>query len=328
MKYSIVIRTVGKAGEKYQCLLNSISQLKDRPSEVIVVLPEGYDLPPERLGWEKFIYSPKGMLRQRIYGIQSVETEYILFLDDDMEFEIDMIEKLADPIIRGEATVTFPILEDMLPQKGIRTIISAVSGSAAPMIFNKNKDYIRILKSGGWSYNKNLVRDNSYYSQSFTGACYMATTEASKKINLQDEVWVEIPGFAQWEDQVTAYKYHINGYKIKALNNIVIEHLDAGGGSKDKESNINYASALNKIIFWHRYIYSLEDKYINKVIAIIAILYNIFLTSMISLFTNIMTNDMEKFKALIKGYRQGISYLKTKEYKELSLAYIKNRDKR
>ena len=68
MEYSIVIRTVGKAGEKYQKLLDSIKKLNVQPAEVLVVLPKGYEKPKERLGDEKFVYSEKGMVQQRIGG--------------------------------------------------------------------------------------------------------------------------------------------------------------------------------------------------------------------------------------------------------------------
>ena len=60
MGYSIVIRTLGKAGEKYQTMLQCIDKLNDKPDEVLVVIPQGYDLPNERLGYEKFVRSEKG----------------------------------------------------------------------------------------------------------------------------------------------------------------------------------------------------------------------------------------------------------------------------
>ena len=56
--YSVVIRTTGKAHEKYQALLNSIDSLTTKPVDVIVVLPEGYDLPQEQLGYENFYFCP------------------------------------------------------------------------------------------------------------------------------------------------------------------------------------------------------------------------------------------------------------------------------
>lgn len=58
-KYTIAIRTLGKAGEKYQRLLNSIQNSRILPEKVVVVLPEGYEIPSERMGWETFVYAPK-----------------------------------------------------------------------------------------------------------------------------------------------------------------------------------------------------------------------------------------------------------------------------
>ena len=85
--YSVVIRTTGKAGEKYKRLLSSIDALLPRPREVIVVLPEGYDLPPERLGWETFHFCPKVMVSQRLYAIRVCRTPYALISDDDIAFD-------------------------------------------------------------------------------------------------------------------------------------------------------------------------------------------------------------------------------------------------
>ena len=47
-EYSIAIRTIGKAGEKYKKLLESIDQSENRPQKVVVVLPEGYEPPEDR----------------------------------------------------------------------------------------------------------------------------------------------------------------------------------------------------------------------------------------------------------------------------------------
>ena len=64
LDFSIAIRTLGKAGEKYKKLLESIRNSQVQPKKVIVVLPEGYTLPEERLGWESFVFSPKSMILQ------------------------------------------------------------------------------------------------------------------------------------------------------------------------------------------------------------------------------------------------------------------------
>ena len=65
LDYSVIIRTTGKAGEKYARLLKSIENLNPQPKEIIVVLPEGYTPPKESLVKEKIYYCPKGMVNQR-----------------------------------------------------------------------------------------------------------------------------------------------------------------------------------------------------------------------------------------------------------------------
>ena len=94
IEYSVIIRTTGKAGEKYQKLLDSVSKLDPQPREIIVVLPEGYDLPDERLGRETFYFSPKGMVRQRLAGVAVCKTDYALICDDDVSFPSDFVKKL------------------------------------------------------------------------------------------------------------------------------------------------------------------------------------------------------------------------------------------
>ena len=85
VSYSVVIRTLGNSGEKYKALLDSIKAQTVQPEEVIVVIPEGYSLDHE-LGNETIIRSPKGMVTQRAVGIESAKSEYILVVDDDIEF--------------------------------------------------------------------------------------------------------------------------------------------------------------------------------------------------------------------------------------------------
>lgn len=84
MEYTAVIRTLGKAGEKYQCLLDSLVNQTIKPSRILVYIAEGYAIPKETIGWEEYIYVKKGMVAQRALDYREVETEYILFLDDDV----------------------------------------------------------------------------------------------------------------------------------------------------------------------------------------------------------------------------------------------------
>lgn len=84
MNYTAVIRTLGKAGEKYQTLLESLDRQTIQPSKILVYIAEGYAIPKETIGKEQYIYVRKGMVAQRALPYQEVDTEYILFLDDDV----------------------------------------------------------------------------------------------------------------------------------------------------------------------------------------------------------------------------------------------------
>ena len=80
MEYTAVIRTLGKAGEKYQTLLDSLNKQTVPPVQILVYIAEGYAIPKETIGKERYIYVKKGMVAQRALRYDEVDTEYILFL--------------------------------------------------------------------------------------------------------------------------------------------------------------------------------------------------------------------------------------------------------
>lgn len=129
LSYSIYIRTLGKGGEKYHRLLQSIDQQTIKPQEVVVVLPVGYNPPQEKLGYERFEYSEKGMVKQRIYSINKAETPYILLLDDDVDFEPKYVEKIFKTMIKAKAKCCIPIMhDDSLRPSLLRRIIESFIG--------------------------------------------------------------------------------------------------------------------------------------------------------------------------------------------------------
>ena len=111
MNYSVTIRTLGTAGEKYQKTLNSIAKQTIQPQEVIVVLPKDYPLPSERLGTEKFVFSEKGMVSQRVIGFNACTSDYILALDDDVEFDSDFVASLLETIEATNSDMASPIVK-------------------------------------------------------------------------------------------------------------------------------------------------------------------------------------------------------------------------
>lgn len=122
--YSVIIRTTGKAGEKYARLLASIDMLDPQPLEIIVVLPEGYAVPKETLGKERIYFSPKGMVVQRLFGVEKCKTQYALIVDDDIAFEADFVSKLYQPVGSGKYSFSAGPLLDFFPKPGIQTLFS------------------------------------------------------------------------------------------------------------------------------------------------------------------------------------------------------------
>lgn len=93
-KYSIAIRTLGTAGDKFVREIDSILSQTVLPDAIFAYIPNGYSIPEfsgsENITW---IRSPKGMVSQRSLPFNEITTPYILFLDDDIEMSPDTVEK-------------------------------------------------------------------------------------------------------------------------------------------------------------------------------------------------------------------------------------------
>lgn len=308
MEYSICIRTLGTAGDKYIKLLDSIKNLTIQPKEVLIVIPHGYKVPSYSIGIEKIVRSDKGMILQRIVGYEEANSEYVLLLDDDVEFEAGLIEKLSKPILENKANITFPIYPELLPPGGIRSAISAFTLGAVP---RKEDDYfVKILPSGGYSYNKNLDSSNKYlYSDSAPGMCVFAKTQVLKEINLRDEMWVEIPGYALRDDTILVYKAVLQGYKSIGVRNIDINHLDAGSSQSNRNIKAAYANGFNHVLFWKRFIKSNSNKFKERAIANLSIFHWAISNFIYLSIKLIVSRDIELFKSSTNGILDGFKYV-------------------
>ncbi len=323
MNYSVVIRTVGTAGKKYQRLLESIDKQTIKPSEVIVVLPKGYSLPPEQLGYETFVFSEKGMVAQRIYGGNIAKSEYSLFLDDDLEFGDTFVEEMYKPIKEGLCDVTIPAFLEMLPPKrGLRKIIPMVSLSACPTVFHKKDTYTRILKSGGWSYNNYAGKEVPKYlkAQTAAGTCFFCKTADFSDIHFEDEMWIQDTQYPLWEDQVMFYKMHLSGKQIFCVTGIDFAHLDAGSDNPNRAVEASFASSRNKIIFWYKFIYTKQNNRFNRYLSCLMYSYSVLILLCLSGLQAVFSySKRSEFIAYYRGLKNGMKYLKE--------TFIKNYEK-
>ncbi|CUO64868.1 hypothetical protein [Clostridium disporicum] len=313
MEYSICIRTLGTAGEKYEKLIKSIGNLNIKPKEVIVVIPKGYEIPNIKADNQRIVYSEKGMLLQRIVGYEEAKTEYVLLLDDDIEFEANLIDELNLPIIEGKCSITFPIYKDLLLQGGIRSFISAATLSSVPDKKNKNQ-FVKIMLSGGSRYNSNLDSSKKYlYSESAPGMCVFARREALIKANLRDELWVDNVGYPLREDAALIYKSFLTNNKIIGVQGINITHLDGGSSENNRNLKAAYANTYNQILFWKRFVYSNSKNKVNKFKSNIAIRYWAVATFIYLTIKVILSRDIELYKKSVSGIKNGFRDIKNKQ---------------
>jgi len=252
--YTVAIRTLGKAGEKYQQELNSLMAQTIRPTEIIVYLAEGYPIPEETCGLERYVYVKKGMVAQRALPYDEISTEWILFLDDDVYLPADGVEQMFNAIEEHKADVIAPNTFDNHKFTGLVKLTNILLRKAVP--FHSETMAYNVLYSGGYGYNSNPIND-FYWSETNAGPCFLCRKADFLNIHLEDELWLDEAPYALPDDQVMFYKMHLSGLKVATLFNSGIVHLDAGAAvatTPDRNEKMLYSEVRNQIIFWYRFI--------------------------------------------------------------------------
>lgn len=319
INYSVIIRTIGKAGEKYQSLLNSIAALDPPPREVIVVLPEGYEEPAEKLGWETFSYSPKGMVSQRMYGIAKCKTPYALVCDDDVCFTPDFVKKLYAPLQKGCGKISIAPLYSFLPQKGIHAFIDAISGAASPTIFHRDR-YVSVLRTTGYSYNRHLKEATMFYeTQSAAWTCFFADVQAVRELDFEaEQTWLDANGYSAMDDQTMFYKAWLRGFKTIVVSDASYIHQDAKTSTRNNKPVFLKSVAFNRVVFWHRFIYSMEKTLPAKMWAQIAFTYRMTWIKLWIIIDYMRGRYSKADLSLIRqGRKEGWKYVKSAEYQAL-----------
>lgn len=324
IKYDVIIRTLGMAGEKYERTLSSIKNQTIPPQNIYVVLPYGYKNPTISINQEKYIYSEKGMLHQRIAGFNQCNEEYVLALDDDVEFSANFIEELFKTLLKTNSDFVSPIVRDINTNcnnksSKIIELKNYLLGIAYKKKLKCNYSVI-INNSGEFTVNTNIQPNIQYYNQSGHGTCLFGKTQKIKDIHFEDELWLEDTKYALPEDMVMFYKLYLYGNKIAMNFNVRFIHLDAGSSLMNENKKINniFASARNGYIFWYKFIYQMRKK---KFKTILAMSRRIFFTCFFSFIKGIIKCNFKYFRTYIKGYIDGYRYVKSSQYKPLNIKY-------
>lgn len=314
MQYTAVIRTLGTAGAKYQTLLDSLVSQTIPPEEILVYIAEGYEIPPETVGTEKYIFVKKGMVAQRALRYDEVKTEYILFLDDDLYLPADITEKMFGLLVKYGADVVSPDIYPNSERPFKQRFMMAASGRMRARYNDRHWGY-KVMRTAGYSYNAHPVKD-AYWSQTNAGACFLCRKTDFLSIHFEEELWMDRQKYSIGDDQVMYYKMCKFGLKDLTAYNTGILHLDAGHNtSKEKERSLIYADFVYKTIFWHRFIYLPEKSAVMRLIDILCICYAFAFALVISL----IKGRFDIFRIKLDAMNEGRKFLKSEEYRKLPL---------
>ncbi len=329
--YSIVIRTLGNTGEKYRRMLDAISRQTVAPEEVLVVIPHGYEL-DHQLGTGRIVRSEKGMVTQRVVGIQEATGDYLLVLDDDLDFPADFVEKLhktlqtrnLDCVLSfcrgwddGKKTATEapkpqkPSYKQLIKNK-IRNLRSAFTGQA--FYTNRRSEFFDVTTTTAG--HRTYMRNEQGLCSTGSFQCFFIKNEVAKRVRMEEELWLEqgrLTKYASFDDGVFYYKLYLQGGRIAYAQDTGYLHLDAAAGRKAtnpveaKRIRI-YAMARNRIIFWHRHIWG-NKKNLKTLAGGIYFMTNYFVYNLL---TNITPRKWPVIGALASGYCDAVKFIRNK----------------
>lgn len=318
-KYTAVIRTLGNAKAKYQCLLDSLCLQTIKPEKIIVYIAEGYALPKETCGKEEYLYVKKGMVAQRALFYDEVETEYILFLDDDLFLPNSFVEKLFEEMEKNEADIVAPNIYPHALRSLKAEILMTISGRMRARRGDKLEGY-KVMKTSGFSYNK-TPENKAYISQTNAGACFLCRKSDFLKIKFQDELWLDKMVYPIGEDQTMFYKMYLSGLKQLTVFDTGIEHLDAGNNLANKEKTLKLIEGdyFFRKVFWHRFLQMPEHNYFKRMWNHVCVSY----FYAFGFFISAIKGEKEVSAAKRRGLNKANAFLKSEQY--LSLPKIEKK---
>lgn len=311
-KYCAVIRTLGKAGEKYQRELNSLCRQTIQPEKILVYIPEGYPLPKETCGMEEYVRSPRGMVTQRSLPFNEVNTEYILFLDDDIELPADGVERLLQVMESKGADCVIPRIyrhdKDSFFQKMFGYFHSG------QLIHHDHQWDVKIRRDGAFSFCSGQSNEPKL-TQSGAGACCLCKIGVYRSIHFESERWVDGFRFASGDDQLFYYKMFVQGYKLITVFHSGIVHLDARSAYRpDTSLKQRYQKAIAFIIWWRT---QYEVKGRGKLRCVVAYAWRVLMGILFCPVEAVYYHHLRFIPDFFRGIWDGWRYVHSDEYRRL-----------
>lgn len=317
LTYSIAIRTLGTAGEKFRKELVSICAQTVQPERVIVYIAEGYDRPDFTVGKEEYVWVKKGMMAQRVLRYDEITSDCILMLDDDVELAPESAEKLIRAMVEQDADcVGADVFQNhLMPLKA--KIYAVLTNLVFPHW--SRKWAFKIHRNGSFSYNIHPAKP-FYWSQSCGGPAALWKKDIYLHLHLNDELWLESFGFPFGEDALTFYKLFRRGGRLGILYDSGITNLNAqtSSGSFRKSAEHIYIRTKASLMIWWRSCYKNgKDTALSRILAATAFCFKSIWLIPVMAGAALVQGNKNIFSSYFKGLRDGFREVHSPGFKAL-----------
>lgn len=319
-EYCVAIRTLGKVGKVYVDLISSLKNQTHPPKAVFVYIAEGYQQ-PEAVADEIYITCPKGMVRQRAQRYEEIDTEYILFCDDDVYLPPCATQELFNALIEKHADCIAPNVFQHHKASLKDKIKAGLYSETFPSFFAKYA--VRIRMSSHFCY---AVRPRRVMpTQSFAGPCFLAKKSSFLAVHFEDECWMDQFRYPLGEDQLLAYKMYLFGYALLTHFDSGIEHRDSQTSHVVDDRERFYSKYFLRYVLWYRTIYQTRTSFLAANCAILSYYSAWTWRLLVALLVWMVRKKKHELGATVSGLRDARKFVKSEEYLKLPVWYQKTR---
>ena len=315
--YSISIRTLGTAGNKFRQELESIKIQTVKPEKVLVYIAEGCLRPKYTIGEEEYVWVKKGMVAQRTLPYDEISSDCILMLDDDVQLAPDSAERMLKAIEEnGADAVGADVFQNH--RMSLRTkAYAAITNLVFP--HRSSKWAFKVCRNESFSYNSHPVK-LFYWSQSCGGPAVLWRKDAFIKLHFEDELWLDSLGFAYGDDLLETYKLYKNGGRLGVLYDAGITNLDAqssSAGFKKSPEHI-YVRTKASYMIWYRCLYrNGKDTATSRFAAAMAFGFKSLWLFLVMCGAAIIKWDGYFISSYFRGLRDGIRVVRSPEFRSI-----------
>ena len=324
MTYSVAIRTLGTS-PALRSELESLHCQTFLPEKILIYIAEGYNRPDFTVGREVYKWVPKGMVRQRALKYEEIDSDYILFLDDDVE----LAPNTAELLIKAAEDYSADCVGADTFKNQEMSISSKFYAALTNLVFPRSNDQwaFKIHRNGSFSYNNN-PEDGFYLSQSCAGPAWLCKKDVFLSLHLEDELWLEILGFPFGEDVLETYKLYRNGFRLGVYYGSGIKNLDAksSSGVFQKDEKKFYVRSYASFVLWWRMIFDFKGQSLfSSMLSVLSFCFKSIWLLIINIIASLLLRKIKIPYYYVKGIIDGWRYVHSDDYQKIPSYIIKDR---